>query len=805
MIVTYNWLRDYVDCDLAPEELAHRLTMAGLEVDSMERIGEGLDTVIVARLDLVDVHPDADRLTICQVNTGRETLQVVCGAKNHKTGDLVALAQVGTVLPGDFKIKKSKIRGQESMGMLCSEKELGLAEESEGIMILPSDLELGSPVFSALGLKDVRFEFGLTPNRADCLSLVGVAREVAALSGSRLRLPQVVLQDIGAPIETQTSVVIDEPGMCPRYAARLIRGVKIGPSPDWMVRRLESIGLRSINNVVDVTNYVLMELGHPLHAFDFDLLREGRIVVRRAGEGQEFITLDSQKRILNSGDLTICDGQGPVALAGIMGGENSEIRPETVDILLESAYFNPPTIRRSSKRLGLHSESSHRFERGADVDMVPLALDRAAALIVETAGGELAKGRIDNYPRRIAERKIAISPEKTSRLLGLDFDALEIQQLLRSIGLKAELTEDRTKNQLLVSIPNFRPDLEREVDLMEEVARLKGYDHIPSTMPQGRILCHREPPLRRLERTLRDAMVACGFNEVINYSFNAPSALNLIKLDAQDPRRVQVRLLNPLNEDQSVMRTTLVPSLLQTLAQNLAYRSAPDLRLFELRPVFMPRSGEELPEENVRLTALMCGRRNPLNWAHSSETVDFFDLKGIVEELMGLLRIDRLCWDAQYRETLYHPGKTCAVSRDQVVLGTLGEIHPEVLSMFDIDQPVFLFDLDLAAIQQIGRGEATFKALSRFPGVYRDSALLVDEEISAQRILDVARSVKAQDIEDLVLFDLYRGKGIAEGKKSVAIRVRYRSAEKTLTDEEISQAHGRIIRALENELGAEIR
>ncbi|MDO3380010.1 phenylalanine--tRNA ligase subunit beta [Geoalkalibacter halelectricus] len=805
MILTYSWLREFVDCDLAPEELAHRLTMAGLEVDSMEKIGEGLDGVIVARLQEVAPHPDADRLTVCRVDTGTEVLQVVCGAKNHQTGDLVALAQVGTVLPGDFKIKKSKIRGQESFGMLCSEKELGLAEESEGILILAPDLPLGKPVFEALGLKDVRFELGLTPNRADCLSVVGVAREVAALTGRPLRLAPVSLEESGAPVAEQTSVSIDEPGMCPRYAARLIRGVKIGPSPPWMVRRLESIGQRSINNVVDVTNFVLMELGHPLHAFDFSLLRGGRIVVRCAQQGETFTTLDGQKRTLTSKDLTICDAQGPVALAGIMGGENSEIRPDTVDILLESAYFNPPTIRRTSKRLGLHSESSHRFERGADVDMVPRALDRAAALILEVAGGTLAKGAIDCYPRPIAPRKLSISAEKTSRLLGINIDLFEIQKLLRAIGLDAVVAEDRREDTLYVTVPNFRPDLEREVDLIEEVARLKGYEHIPTTMPQGRILCHREPTVRILERRLRDKIVACGFHEVINYAFNSAGLLDRLGLDAADPRRTQVRLLNPLNEEQSVMRTTLVPSLLQSLAQNLAYRSAADLRLFELRPVFLPREGDELPVENLRLAAVICGRRHPLSWSQGSELVDFFDIKGVVEELLEPLRLPKLRWQAEHNESFYHPGKSCAVQSEGRTLGTLGELHPRVLDSFEIDQPTFLLDLDLGELCRIGLGGTQFKGLSRFPGVYRDSAMVFDEAVTAEQILDAVRGAKAADMEDVALFDVYRGKGIQEGKKSVAIRVRYRSAEKTLTDDEISKAHGRIIKALENQLGAEIR
>jgi len=803
MIVTYNWLKEFVDFDFTPDDLSHRLTMTGLEVDAMEKFGEGLDSVTVARLVSVERHPDAERLTLCQVDTGSETVQVVCGATNHRTGDLVALAQVGSVLPGDFKIKKSKIRGIESMGMLCSEKELGLAEESAGIMILPAGLTLGQPVFAALGLEDARFELGLTPNRPDCLSVVGVAREVAAMAGNPLHLPSAQVVEAGPDIASQTSITVNEPGLCPRYAARLILGVTIGPSPDWLVRRLEAVGMRSINNVVDVTNYVLMELGHPLHAFDFKLLRGGRIVVKRAGNGETFTTLDGQVRPLDDRDLVICDAEGPVALAGIMGGENSEIQPYTVDILLESAYFNPTTIRRSSKRLGLHTESSHRFERGADVDMAPVALDRAASLILEVAGGIAAKGRIDVYPQPLAERRLAISSRKTAEILGLELDLLEIRRLLQSVGLTAELAENRDE-VLYVSVPAFRPDIEREIDLIEEVARLNGYDRIPVTMPAGRIVCHRPASLQRQARQMRDAMVAAGFSEVINYSFTTSNAWDKVALPADDPRRETVKILNPLTEEQSVMRTMLVPSLLETVSRNLAYRSR-DLRLFELRPVFLPQAGEELPQERLRLAAVICGRRAPEGWAQGNESVDFFDLKGVLEGLFERFRLDRVDWDSLLREPYLHPGKSCTLKAGKSNLGAIGEVHPGVLENFDIECPVFLLDLDLQALFAEAGSRRSFRALSRYPDVYRDTALLLDESVTARQVFDLLGRVKAKEVEDVVLFDLYRGKGISADKKSLAIRVRYRSAEKTLTDEEISAIHSRIVETLCKNLGAEIR
>lgn len=804
MKVTQNWLKEYVEIDLLPEVLAHRLTMAGLEIDAMEKLGEGLDSVIVARLAEVRPHPDADRLTLCTVETGSVTLQVVCGATNHKAGDLVAFAQVGTELPGDLKIRKSKIRGQDSNGMLCSLTELGLASSSEGILILPPGLELGIPVFAALGLKDVRFELGLTPNRPDCLSVVGVAREVAGMTGAALRLPEPSLVEAGDAAAAKSSVTILDPDLCPRYAARLIEGVTIAPSPAWLVRRLEAVGMRSINNVVDVTNFVMMELGHPLHAFDFHYLRDRRIVVRRAHDGDRFTTLDGQVRTLLANDLVICDGEGPVALAGIMGGENSEVRPETVDILLESAYFNPGAIRRTSKRLGLHTESSHRFERGADVDMVPLALDRAAALIVELAGGRAAAGMIDAYPNPLPKRQLIVSAQRTSKVLGVEIDANEIRRVLGGIGLASDFILDRRDGALLVDVPHFRPDIEREIDLIEEVARLIGYERIPATLPTTTLSSQPLPRHLQLERLLCERMAGLGFAEVINYSFVHAAAVDRLGLADDDPRRLNVPLLNPLTEDQAVMRTTLVPSLLETAARNIAYRTT-DLALFELRPVFHPLAGEELPRERLRLTALLSGRREPEGWAQQMSECDFFDIKGAVEDLLDSLHIRDARWPAEHGERFYHPGKSCAIDAGSGRLGTLGEIHPEVLRRFDISQPVYLLDLDAEALFAAAGKHPGFRPLSRYPDVERDSALLIDEEISAQQVLDALGQVRLKDLESIVLFDVYRGASLPPGKKSLAIRARYRALDRTLTDEIVQGLHGKLIQSLQKSLGAELR
>jgi len=804
MKVTLNWLKEYVDFDYSADDLSHRLTMTGLEVDAMERLGEGLDTVIVARLADVQQHPDADRLTVCTVDTGSATQQVVCGAKNHKTGDLIALAQVGTVLPGNFKIKKSKIRGQESFGMLCSLSEMGLSEESDGIMILPSGLDVGRPVFEQLGLKDVMYEIGLTPNRPDCLSVVGVAREVAAMAETPLRLPEPVISENDTLVTERTSVTLEDPNLCPRYAARLIENVKIGPSPEWLVRRLETVGLRSINNVVDVTNFVMMELGQPLHAFDFNLLRERRIVVRRAEEGAEFTTLDGQVRTLLAADLVICDGEGPIALAGVMGGGNSEVSSETTDILLESAYFNPVTIRRTSKRLGLHTDASHRFERGTDVDMVPLALDRATALIAELASGQVAKGVVDEYPSTLPSRSVTITASKASQILGLEIDAEDIRHKLNLIGLKCDLQFDRRDGAVKVAIPNFRPDLEREIDLVEEVARLIGYDKIPVTMPVSSLTCQQLPVHLSNERQVRDLLIQLGYSEVINYSFYSASCLDKLRIAENDPRRQNVNILNPLTEEQGVMRTSLVPSLLETASRNLAYRSE-DLAIFELRPVFQPVEGSEMARESLRLAALLCGRRDSQGWAQSPDEADFFDMKGIIEQLLSNLGVSDVCWRVAHDESFYHPGKSCAIYQGERLLGTLGELHPEVVRNFDLSPSSILCDVDIEALFELGDKTIKFKPLSRFPDVQRDSAFLVDVDVTAQQAFTILNRVKIKDLESIELFDVYCGEGVPDGKKSLAIRACYRAMDRTLTDELIQNLHGKLIKAMEKELGAELR
>jgi phenylalanyl-tRNA synthetase beta chain len=801
MNVTYNWLKEFVDFDLSPEQLADMLTMLGLEVEGMNNLGSGMDDVVVARVESRQQHPNADKLSLCRVNTGSELLDVVCGAQNFAAGDTVALARIGALLPGDFKIKKSKIRGQESFGMLCSEKELGLAEESSGIMILPPDLELGQPLFQALGLKDTLFEIGLTPNRADCLSAIGIAREIAAKLGATVTTPPVAIEEGDDPVENRIGVTVEDGELCPRYAARHISGCRIAPSPEWLVKRLNAVGIRSINNVVDVTNLVMMELGQPLHAFDCDQLAGHRIVVRRAAEGEPFTTLDGQDRALTANDLVICDAERPVALAGVMGGLNSEISPETTTVLLESACFKPAAIRTTAKRLGLHTESSHRFERGIDVEGVVFALDRAASLIAELSGGTVSKGTLDVYPGKVEPAAILLHPQRANALIGISLTTEEIVRILSNLRFAVRQLSD---GNLEVVAPSYRVDIEREIDLVEEIARLNGFDRIPVSMPMARVSSDRPTSQQSLQRIVRDALVSHGMHEIINYSFTAPNAADRLLLAADDSRRTVIHLANPLVEEQSVMRTTLLPGLLETVSRNGKFRSL-DLRFFEMRRVYLPQAGKEMPLEPMRIAAALTGSRERERWCHGTEAVDFYDAKGIVENLLDLLRIDTVKWVADGPEPYYHPGKSCSIMVGRERVGTMGEIHPAVQDAFDLDKPVYCFELDFEKLVTCCRFKTGITVPSRFPDSARDMALLVPEEIPAERIIDCVRGVKAREIESVEIFDVYRGSGIPEGFKSIAIRIRYRSFERTLLDEEIAAIHAKVRDSLVNKVNVSIR
>lgn len=802
MKITYNWLKEFVDFEHSPDQLADLLTMLGLEVEAMENLGGGMDDVIVARVEEKRQHPNADKLSLCRVNNGAEILDVVCGAQNFKQGDTVVLASIGANLPGDFKIKRSKIRGEESCGMLCSEKELGLSDESAGIIVLPADIApLGTPLFSALGLKDTLFEIGLTPNRADCLSILGIAREVAAKLGLRVKYPPSAVVESDVRVESVISVNIEDAEFCPRYAARYISGCTIAPSPEWLVKRLKAIGIRSINNVVDVTNLVMMELGQPLHAFDCDRLAGKKIVVRRAGEGEQFTTLDDQQRVLTSADLVICDAERPVALAGVMGGLNSEIEDTTTAILLESACFKPAAVRKTSKRLGLHTESSHRFERGIDVGGVTRALDRAAALIVELSGGSMAQGCLDVYPGKAEPATILFRPERANSLIGIELHREEILDILKRLEC---LVSDGPDGAVVVTPPSYRIDLEREIDLIEEVARLNGFDRIPSTMPIARVVSDRPSRHQQLEKRVREILVNHGMNEVINFSFTAPDAAGKLLLAQGDPRRASIKLANPLVDEQSAMRTSLMPGLLETVARNINFRSL-DLKLFEMRRVYLPVDGDLMPREPVFVVGALTGSRDGDGWSRTNELVDFYDAKGIMENLLGLLSIAGVTWVPDTPEPYFHPGKSCSIFSGRERIGSVGELHPTVQENFGIEKTVYCFELDFEKLVRLSRSKLEITAPSRFPDSTRDIAILAPDELESEKIIGCVNSVKAKEIENVTIFDVYRGKGIPEGHKSIAIRVRYRSYDRTLTDDEISILHKKVTDGLVSRLKVTLR
>jgi phenylalanyl-tRNA synthetase beta chain len=802
MQVSLKWLKDYVDLDVAPEELAERLTMAGLEVDSLRRIEPAFGGVKIARIISLRPHPQADQLSLCQVDVGDATFPVVCGATNIRVGDIVPLAQVGGALPNGSVIRSARIRGEASEGMLCSEEELGIGSDASGIMILPSDLPLGKELADALDLYDTVLDIGVTPNRSDCLSILGVAREVAAIMGKKLRYPSVFVTENDEEIERITSVSIDDPDLCPRYTARVIKNVRIGPSPFWMRRRLEAIGLRSINNIVDVTNFVMMELGQPLHAFDFRFLEERRIVVRRSRAGETLVSLDEKERLLPADTLMICDGVKPVAIGGVMGGFNSEIQNDTETILLESAYFNPLSIRRTARALGMGTDAAFRFERGIDPGGVIRALDRAAGLMAELSGGAVCRGVIDQYPRIVPSAKdIPLRLERVKDVLGIAVDEADVLRILRNLEMTVEPAGE---GSFRVTPPTFRVDLEREIDLIEEIVRLHGYDRVPATLPAVSVIAGIAEGKRVVEARIREIMTGAGYQEVINYSFVSPDAVEQLGLPETDERRLHVRIRNPLTEEQAVMRTTIVHSLLCNARRN-ANGGCFDLKVFETGRTFVRQGERELPREHNRAAFLITGRRYEDRWHFHDLQADFFDLKGCVENILDALRIAAPAFRAGVTEPFLHPGKSCGVFDGDTQIGFLGEVHPDVLTRMGLTGMVVVCELDLDLIAERFSAKASFRNLPRFPLSSRDVAFLVRREMAAAEMLRSATDSVEELLEKVQIFDVYEGTNIPAGMKSLGLRFSYRGADRTLTDDEVNEVHARIVQKIVHASGASIR
>lgn len=818
MRVSLNWLRDFVEIRLAPAELAERLLMAGVEVETVETVGPSFDRVVVGRIESIRRHPDADRLALCEVTDGATVRSIVCGATNMKPGDRVALALEGATLPDGTKIKRSKIRGQVSEGMLCSPAELRLGEEAGGILILPPDAQPGAPLGAALGLADTVLTIKVFPNRPDLLSMLGVAREVAALTRAPLRRPEV---PAGRPGEARVPVSIADPADCPRYVGRRIDGIAIGPSPEWLARRLEAAGVRPRNAVVDVTNYVMLELGQPLHAFDADRLAGPRIEVRRARPGERLRTLDGVDRLLDPEVLVIADASGPVALAGIMGGEPTEVSEATRSVFLESASFNPVVVRRGSKRLALRTEASYRFERRVDPEGCLQALNRAcellAALAVPDPGRRDAAlaGGSDVYPAPPRRSTVTLSVSKLNRLLGLvpPLPAGEVAGYLGRLELAVRQGPD--PERLVVEPPSFRPDLERDVDLIEEVGRLHGYDAVPYTVPRIQPAVAAPAPVAALAEAAREHLVAWGFSEAISYAFIAPADLERLGLPEGDPRLAPLVLRNPLSTEMSVMRTTLVPGLLAALEQNRS-RGVERLRLFEIGKVFRTRPGEPLPAEPTWLALLLTGPRRPPSWHCRPEPTDFYDASGVVEALGEALRVPglRLVTAAEGRgePTPYlHPGvsahiEIAPVRGETVPVGAVGALHPDLAARLELDgTPAFLVELSLEALAPRAGVRPVFRPIPRFPAVVRDVALIVDAARPAAEVLAVIRAERQPLLRAAVVFDVYEGPPIPPGKRSLGFTLTYQADDRTLTDEEVNRIHSRLTQRLVETLGAEIR
>jgi phenylalanyl-tRNA synthetase beta chain len=763
-------------------------------------MGHELGAIVVGRIISLVPHPQADKLSLCRVDVRSEVLPIVCGASNIQVSHHVPVALPGSVLPNGTRIERAEIRGESSAGMMCSEFELGLGEDASGIMVLPEESRPGEPISSALGLEDQILDISITPNRGDCLSILGIAREVSAILGRRLRSKEARVREGRIPIGELTSVQIEDKDLCSRYTARLIEGIITAPSPLWMRWRLKTAGIRPISNVVDVTNYVMMELGQPLHAFDFERLKGRRIIVRRARSGETIVTLDGVRRALSREMLVIADREEAIAIAGVMGGFTSEVGPDTRTVLLESAWFNPISIRRTSKALGLQSEASYRFERRVDPEGTVLAINRAAQLILETAGGEAAAGVFDAYPLPYFAPALSLRPKRANRILGIGLRKEQMVRILKRLQFPI-LSEGR--GEIQVAIPSFRGDVCREVDLIEEIARVHGFDRIPRTFPQGEIRPKEGSAAFSLERLIRRLLSASGFFEVINFSFTRPDVFDRLRLSTDDPLRRTVRLRNPLSEESCLLRTLLLPSLLENLRGN-ENRNIRSVKIFEIAKTFHPSDSQSLPKEKREMVAVATGPRFDLHWAGQKGEVDFFFLKGVVEALQTILdlKMELVPSDSPF----LYPGKAALIEAKGHSLGWIGQIHPEVAEGFDLTVVPFGFGLvDLDLVSSLFHPERQYCALPRFPAVVRDVALLVPVDLPYAKPNELIQRVGGDLVDEVRLFDVYQGEKIPPGYRSLAFSIHYRAKDRTLTDEEVNRIHSALLEILKKDLGAEIR
>lgn len=810
MQVSIKWLKDYIDFTETPEQLADKLTMAGIPVENVVDPGEGLEKVVTGRIEKLEPHQNSDHLQICTMNVGlAENIIIVTGAQNVAEGQVVPVAMVGAHLPNGMKISKGKLRGVASNGMLCSAQELKLdleklpEEQKTGIFILPSDTPVGIPAKDVLGLNDVVLEFELTANRADCFSVFGLVREIAAITGNKPHFPEIkVNEDDNTKLNDIFSVEIADPDLCSRFSTRMLKNVKIGPSPEWMQQRLEGAGIRSINNVVDVTNFVMIELGHPMHAYDYDKITGKKLIARRAIEGEELHTLDDTSRKAKGEMLVIADSEKAAGLAGIMGGFETEITDTTTTVVLESADFYGPCIRRTARACGLSSEASGRFERGVDSETTIKALDRAAQLLQEMGACTVCEGIVDVYQNPKQANYVTFTPEQINNHLGTNIAKDVMLNIITSVGF--DVTKDEN-DEITVKVPSWRNDVTCMADISEEIARLHGFDKIKSTLPNGVSMQGTQSAKQTFIDKVKASLSSQGLYETISFALTNEETFNKLNIPQDSPLRKAVPIMNPLSDEYPLVRTTLLSSIFDNLARNLA-RKNDDVALFEVGSVFFPKAlpVTELPDEVVKIAGAITGRRNAQGWNQTNDMVDFYDAKGIIEELLANLRVTRYTVETGTHYAM-HPGKTALFKKGRDVIATVGEVHPAVLSAYGITKPVYIFELDATIVMKYMAKDLKYKALPKYPATSRDLAMLVDVDVNAADIEKAMTKAAGQNLTQITLFDVYTGKQVEEGKKSLAFSLTFQSNDKTLTDAEIDPAIEKIVAKLQKDFNANLR
>ncbi len=805
MDTSLSWIKAYVpDLDVTAQEYTDAMTLSGTKVEGFEKMDADLDRIVVGQIDKIEKHPDADKLIICQVNIGTETIQIVTGAPNVKEGDKVPVVldggrvagghEPGQRVAGGIKIKKGKLRGVPSNGMMCSIEELGSNRDmypeapEYGIYIFQKDVEVGNSAISALGLDDVVFEYEITSNRVDCYSVIGIAREVAATFRKEFHPPVVTPTGNDEDVNDYVKVTVKDQELCPRYTARVVKNIKIGPSPEWMQRRLASVGIRPINNLVDITNYVMEEYGQPMHAYDLDTIAGREIVVRRAEDGEKFVTLDGQEREMDSSVLMICDGEKSIGVAGIMGGENSMITDNVKTMLFEAACFNGTNIRKSAKKIGLRTDASGKFEKGLDPENAQAAIDRACQLVEEMGAGEVVGGMVDVYAEKREPSRVTFDAEKINALLGTD---LTKEQMLDYLKL-VELEYDETTNEIVA--PTFRQDIHRLADVAEEVARFFGYDNIPTTLPSGEATTGKLSYKLRIEEVARNIAEFCGFSQGMSYSFESPKVFDKLLLPEDSKLRQAIEIRNPLGEDYSVMRTTSLNGMLTSLATNYNRRNK-NVKLYELGNVYLPKALPltELPDERMQFTLGMYGEG------------DFFSMKGVVEEFFDKIGLHKKeTYDPNAGKTFLHPGRQANIIYDGTVVGYLGEVHPDVADIYGIGERAYIAVIDMPEIVARATFDRKYEGIAKFPAVNRDLSMVVPKNIMVGQIEEVIEKNGGAHLESYSLFDLYEGAQIKPGFKSVAYSITFRAKDRTLEESDISKAMDKILAGLEA-MGIELR